>query len=47
VVLDVYPIALGRGVHLFREIPELIALRLVGSRQFPQGVNVHLYEPAA
>jgi len=44
-MLDVYPIALGQGVHLFRDIPNPIALSLVGSRQFPQGVNLHVYKP--
>lgn len=44
-MLDVYPIALGHGVHLFRDIPTPIALSLVSSRRFPQGVNVHVYKP--
>jgi hypothetical protein len=44
-LLDVYPVALGNGVHLFRDIPEPIGLRLVSSRQFPYGVNVHVYQP--
>ena len=45
-VLDVYPVALGHGVHLFRDIAEPIALSLVRSCEFPQGVNVRVYEPA-
>jgi len=39
-MLDVYPIALGNGVHLVRDIPEPITLSRVSSRQFPHGVNV-------
>jgi dihydrofolate reductase len=44
-MLDVYPIAVGRGVHFFRDIPGPIALSQVNSLRFPQGVDVHVYEP--
>jgi dihydrofolate reductase len=44
-MLDVYPVALGRGVHLFRDLPEPMALSLVSSRRFPQGVTVQVYKP--
>ena len=44
-MLDVYPIALGVGVHLFRDLPNGIPVSLTRSRQFPQGVNLHIYKP--
>ena len=44
-MLDVYPVAFGHGVHLFRDIRHPIALTHVTSRRFPQGVNVHVYKP--
>jgi dihydrofolate reductase len=44
-MLDVYPVALGRGVHLFRDIARPIVLSHLSSRRFPQGVNVNVYKP--
>jgi dihydrofolate reductase len=44
-MLDVYPVALGRGVHLFRAIARPIVLSHLSSRRFPQGVNVNVYKP--
>jgi dihydrofolate reductase len=44
-MLDVYPVALGRGVHLFRDIARPIVLSHLSSRRFPHGVNVNVYKP--
>ena len=44
-VLDVRPVALGRGVHLFRDLPLPIGLSLVSARVFPYGVNLQVYRP--
>ena len=44
-MLDLYPIALGRGVHLFGDLPAPIRLSLVSTREFPHGVNVQVYKP--
>jgi hypothetical protein len=44
-MLDVYPIAIGRRIQLWRDVPEPIALRLVRSRPLPDGVTLHIYAP--
>jgi dihydrofolate reductase len=45
--LDVYPIAIGRGIHLWRDVPQPIELRLIHSRPFPGDVVVNTYAPPA
>jgi dihydrofolate reductase len=44
-ILDVYPLALGHGVHLFGELSAPVPLSLLSSRPFPGGVDVQVYEP--
>lgn len=43
--LDVYPIALGQGTHLWRDLPEPRELHLAGSRPFPGDVLLTTYRP--
>ena len=45
-VLLVYPIALGRGVPIFSDLPAPRSLRLVRSRAFPLGAVAQIYRPA-
>ncbi|MFI6320188.1 dihydrofolate reductase family protein [Nonomuraea sp. NPDC050556] len=42
-LLDVYPIALGQGTHLWRDLPEPRELHLAASRRFPGDVLVNTY----
>jgi dihydrofolate reductase len=42
-MLDVYPIAIGRGVHLWRDLPQPVDLSLVETRPFPNHVVVNTY----
>lgn len=44
-MLDVYPIAVGRGIHLWRDVPEPIGLRLVRSQPYPDDVTLQIYAP--
>lgn len=43
--LDVYPIVVGRGIHLWRDLPQPSGLRLASSRRFPDDVLVNVYTP--
>lgn len=45
-VLLVYPIALGKGVPIFSELPAPRTLELVSSRSFPLGAVAQIYRPA-
>jgi len=45
-VLLVYPIALGRGVPIFSDLPAPRPLELVSSRTFPLGAVAQIYRPA-
>ena len=45
--LQVYPIVLGSGKHLFADRIALQPLRLVGTRVFPSGVVLLTYQPEA
>jgi dihydrofolate reductase len=44
--LQVYPLVLGAGDHLFGESPDKLELRLVESRPFAGGVVSLIYAPA-
>lgn len=44
-VLLVYPIALGKGVPIFSDLPAPRALELVSSRAFPLGAVAQIYRP--
>jgi dihydrofolate reductase len=44
--LMIFPVALGRGFHLFREGAAKLDLKLVDSQTFSNGVVVLSYEPA-
>ncbi len=46
-MLDIYPVALGSGIHLWREIPEPVDLHLVRSQPFPDDVTLQVYAPQA
>lgn len=43
--LVVAPIAIGKGYKLFPESFELLPLKLIGSKTFPEGTMLHTYEP--
>lgn len=45
-VLLVYPIALGKGVPIFSDLPAPRPLELVSSRTFPLGAAAQIYRPA-
>jgi dihydrofolate reductase len=45
-VLLVYPIALGKGVPIFSDLPAPRPLKLVSSRTFPLGAVAQIYRPA-
>lgn len=45
-VLLVYPIALGRGVPIFSDLPAPRPLELVRSKTFPLGAVAQIYRPA-
>ncbi|GAA0707339.1 dihydrofolate reductase family protein [Dokdonella soli] len=45
-VLMVYPIALGKGLPIFSDLPALRPLKLVSSKAFPRGSVVQIYRPA-
>ncbi|HEX5579721.1 MAG TPA: dihydrofolate reductase family protein, partial [Candidatus Limnocylindria bacterium] len=45
--LQLYPVVLGSGKHLFRDRIETHHLRLTGSRVFPSGIVLLIYEPEA
>jgi dihydrofolate reductase len=45
-VLLVYPIALGKGVPIFSDLPAPRPLELVSSRTFPLGAVAQIYRPA-
>jgi dihydrofolate reductase len=45
-VLLVYPIALGKGVPIFSDLPAPRPLKLVRSRVFPLGAVAQIYRPA-
>jgi len=45
-VLLVYPIALGKGVPIFSDLPAPRPLELVSSRAFPLGAVAQIYRPA-
>jgi len=44
--LMVFPVVLGSGDRLFPESPEKIPLKLVDTRTFDTGVQVHTYRPS-
>ena len=44
-VLLVYPIALGKGVPIFSDLPAPRALELISSRAFPLGAVAQIYRP--
>jgi dihydrofolate reductase len=44
--LLIHPIALGRGLPIFSELPELVKLKLLAAVTFPAGVVAHVYAPA-
>jgi dihydrofolate reductase len=44
-VLLVYPIALGKGLSIFSELPAPRALELVRSKAFPLGAVAQIYRP--
>jgi len=44
-VLLVYPIALGKGVPIFSDLPAPRPLKLVRSRAFPLGAVAQIYRP--
>lgn len=46
-MLDMYPIAIGRGIHLWRDVTHPVELRLIHSRSFPDDVMVNTYAPRA
>ena len=45
--LMVFPVLLGSGKRLFPDSPDKRTLQLVETKQFPSGVVVHHYRPAA
>ena len=45
-VLLVYPIALGKGVPIFSNLPAPRPLELVSSKTFPRGAVAQIYRPA-
>jgi dihydrofolate reductase len=45
-VLLVYPIALGKGVPIFSDLPAPRPLKLVRSKAFPLGAVAQIYRPA-
>jgi len=45
--LMIFPVVLGSGKRLFPDSPDKRTLRLVEAKQFPAGVVVHHYRPAA
>jgi dihydrofolate reductase len=44
--LMVHPVALGRGLALFSELPEPVDLQLVSSQPFRSGAMAQVYRPA-
>lgn len=45
-VLLVYPIALGKGLSIFSDLPAPRPLKLVSSKGFPRGSVAQIYRPA-
>jgi dihydrofolate reductase len=45
--LMIFPVVLGSGKRFFPDSPDKRTLRLVETKQFPSGVVVHHYRPAA
>jgi len=44
--LMVHPIALGKGVPIFADLPESRPLKLISSKAFPLGAVAQIYRPA-
>ena len=44
--LLVHPVALGRGLAIFSELPKPLRLALVTTARFPGGAVAHVYRPA-
>jgi dihydrofolate reductase len=44
-LLDVYPVVLGRGIQLWRDLPEPLELELVGEDLYPGQVAMRRYVP--
>lgn len=45
-VLGVHPIALGKGLPIFSDLPAPRPLKLVSSKAFPLGSMAQVYRPA-
>ena len=45
-VLGVHPVALGKGLPLFSDLPAPRPLKLISSRAFPGGAVAQIYRPA-
>jgi dihydrofolate reductase len=45
-VLGVHPVALGKGLPLFRELAAPMRLELVSSKAFPGGAVAQIFRPA-
>lgn len=45
-VLLVYPVALGKGLPIFSDLPAPRPLRLISSKAFPGGAVAQIYRPA-
>lgn len=45
-ILGVHPVALGKGLPLFSELPAPMPLKLVSSKAFPGGAVAQIYRPA-
>jgi len=46
ITLFVYPVVIGQGTRLFPDAGPDIALDLVDSRAFPNGITLHVFRPA-
>jgi dihydrofolate reductase len=44
--LLVHPVALGRGLPLFSDLPQAVDLQLLSARRFEGGAIAHIYQPA-
>ena len=45
--LVIHPVALGRGLPLFRDLPSPMRLDLTEAKTFPGGTAIHVYRPIA
>lgn len=43
--LVIHPVALGKGLPLFKDLPTPLHLRLLDATTYPDGTAIHVYRP--